>query len=150
MQAISSLFIKMLQNLNKVNPKRQYFYWYILYIYKRYKIRRKEMTFLALNIDKSYLIHEKSDLEYQEMIITNEYNYVTSELADYATAAGEKDSGKTMDDSTAKALQSYQQLYDSQRQSIESKLEVINAEVESFGKAVSTNVKSECKLNISV
>lgn len=103
------------------------------------------MTFLALNIDKSYLIQEKADLEYQEMTITNEYNYVTSELADYAS--NEKND---MESAYAKALENYQKLYDSQRQAIESKLEVINAEIESFGKAVSNNIKSECKLNISV
>lgn len=108
------------------------------------------MTFLALNIDKSYLIHEKSDLEYQEMIITNEYNYVTDAMSDYATEASQGGSNKSVDDATMAALQAQQQLFDSQKKAIESKLEVINAEVESFTKAVSTNIKSECKLNISV
>lgn len=103
------------------------------------------MTFLALNLDKSYLVQEKSELEYQELTITNQYNYVTEELADYGAT---KDAD--MESAYAKSLESYQQLYDSQKSAIESKLEVINAEVESFEKAIGTNVKSECKLSISV
>ena len=103
------------------------------------------MTFLALNLDKSYLTQEKSEFEYQEMTITNQYNYVTEQLADYSNQK-DADMGSPM----AKKLESYQQLYDSQKSAIESKLEVINAEIESFDKAVQTNVKSECKLSISV
>jgi len=103
------------------------------------------MTFLALNIDKSYLIQEKSELQFQELSITNQYNYVTEELADYAS-----DDSNDMDSPKAKALQNFQQLYDSQRGAIESKLQVINSEIEGFEKATSTNIKSECKLSISV
>lgn len=103
------------------------------------------MTFLALNLDKSYLTQEKSELEYKEMTITNQYNYVTESLADYSS-----DSKADMNSAYAKKLESYQQLYDSQKSAIESKLQVINAEIESFDKAVQTNVKSECKLSISV
>ena len=106
------------------------------------------MTFLALNIDKGYLVQEKADLEYQELVITNEYNNVTDDMAAYSEKAS--NSNKSLEnDSTMKELESYQQLYDSQKSAIESKLEVINAEVESFGKAVDTNIKSECKLTIS-
>jgi len=103
------------------------------------------MTFLALNLDKSYLTQEKSELEYQEMTITNQYNYVTESMADYSS-----EKNADMNSAYAKKLESYQQLYDSQKAAVESKLEVINAEIESFDKAVQTNVKSECKLSISV
>lgn len=103
------------------------------------------MTFLALNLDKSYLTQEKAELEYEEMTVTNQYNYVTESLADFSSAKS-----ADMESAYAKKLESYQQLYDSQKSTIESKLEVINAEIESFDKAVQTNVKSECKLTISV
>lgn len=103
------------------------------------------MTFLALNIEKSSLIEQKSQLEYLEMIYTNDYDYVTGKLADLAS-----DQSVDMESRAVKALQAQQQFYDSKKASIESQLEVINAQVESFDKAVATNVKTECKLSISV
>lgn len=103
------------------------------------------MTFLALNIEKSSLIEQKSQLEYLEMIYTNDYDYVTGKLADLAA-----DQSVDMESRAVKALQAQQQYYDSKKASIESQLEVINAQVESFDKAVATNIKTECKLSISV
>lgn len=104
------------------------------------------MTFLALNIQKSSLIEQKSDLEYQEMVYTNEYDYVTSRLADLTSDS----SVDLSNNREAAKLQALQQFYDSKKNSIESQLEVINGQIEGFQKAVSTNIKSECKLTISV
>lgn len=103
------------------------------------------MTFLALGIEQSSLIEQKSQLEYLEMIYTNDYDYVTGKLADLAA-----DQNIDMESRAIKQLQAQQQFYDSKKASIESQLEVINAQVESFEKAKNTNIKSECKLNISV
>lgn len=103
------------------------------------------MTFLALNIEKTSLIEQKSQLEYQEMIYTNDYDYVTSKLSELAS-----DQSIDTESPYMKGLQAQQQFYDSKKNSIESQLEVINGQIESFQKAVSTNIKSECKLTISV
>ena len=103
------------------------------------------MTFLALNVQKSYLIQEKSQLEYKEMVASNNYNYVTSKLSTLAS-----DDNVDMESNAVKQLEHMQELYDSEKGSIESQLEVLNAQIESFQKAVSTNIKSECKLSISV
>lgn len=100
------------------------------------------MTVLALSMSTSYLMGEKSQLEYMEMEYTNEYNDVTSELTDYL------DNGKSSDDAY-KQLQSRQQGFDSKKTTIESRLKVINSEIEGYKEAVKNNVK-ECKLSISV
>lgn len=101
------------------------------------------MTFLALGIEKSTLMLQKDQLEFQEMIATDNYNYVTEQLA-------ELDDEKVDTSSAAyKALERQQELYDSQKGSIESQLEAINAEIDSYGKAVQTNVKNECAFTIS-
>lgn len=103
------------------------------------------MTFLALNIEQCALTQQQSQLEYQEMIATSNYNYVTSQLTQL-----ESDSSIDMDSPQVQALENYQELYDSQKTSIESQLKVINTEIDSYSKAVDTNVKSECKLSVSV
>ena len=100
------------------------------------------MTFLSLGIEKSCLTQQKDLLEFEEMSISNNLNETTEELADYLELYEE--------DSYTASLEAQQELYDSKKASIESQLEAINAEIESYEKAVSTNVKSECKLQISV
>lgn len=103
------------------------------------------MTFLSLNIEKSYLTIEKTQLEYEEMVISNQLNTTTEELTDYLS---EDDADS--DSAYAQALENQQEQYDTQKESIESQLKAINTEIESYEKTVETNVKSECKLNISV
>ncbi|MEI8128963.1 MAG: hypothetical protein WCG95_05035 [bacterium] len=106
------------------------------------------MTFLSLSIEKESLTMEKSMLEYQEMVLSNHLNTVTGQLSDYlATQTNNENTGA---DCYAQSLQAQQQLYDSQKGSIESKLKAINAEIESYDKAITTNIKSECKLSLSV
>lgn len=136
----------MLQKLNKTNKIKQFLDEYILSIYIRYKIRRRAMTFLSLGIEKSSLMQEKSHLEYEESVIVNELNYVTEEMAD---VAGEDDVDLE-NNPYYEELQHYQELYNSKKEGIESQLKTLNAEIESYDKAVDTNIKSECKLSISV
>jgi hypothetical protein len=103
------------------------------------------MTFLALDIEKQSLIMQRSQLEYEELIISNHLNTVEAELVDYLDAS-ENDS----EDSYASSLQAQQELYDGQKSTIESQLKTINSEIDGYDKAIANNIKSECKLSISV
>lgn len=103
------------------------------------------MTFLSLGIEKSCLTQQKDLLEFEEMCYTNNYNEITQSLSEYLSQDGNKTS-----DSKACELEAQQELYDSKKTAIEAQLETINSEIESYEKAVQTNVKSECKLSISV
>lgn len=101
------------------------------------------MTFLSLNVEKSALTIEKNQLEYEEMILSNQENEITEELSDYL-------GDNNQEDAYSKYLEEQQQVYDQRKASIESQLKVLNAEIDSYDKAVDTNVKSECKLSVSV
>lgn len=103
------------------------------------------MAFLSLAIEKSYLTIEKTQLEYQEMVISNQLNTITSQLTNFLS-----EDGADADCAYARALENMQEQYDTQKESIESQLKVINTEIDSYEKAVQNNIKSECKLNISV
>lgn len=104
------------------------------------------MTFLSLSIEKQSLTMEKSMLEYQEIILSNNLNTITGELSDYLAT----EEGDAASSSYAESLKAQQDLYDGQKGSIESKLKAINAEIDSYDKAITTNIKSECKLSLSV
>lgn len=103
------------------------------------------MTFLSLSIEKSVLTQEKNEYEYELIVATDNYNYA-------AKLVGILDDDTTIDKTSEEyqELQAFEQQYDRQKAVLENQLEAINAELESFDKAVQTNVKSECKLTISV
>lgn len=105
------------------------------------------MTFIALGIEKSALTIQKSQLEYQEMILSEELNTVEAQMQELTDAAGSNTN--ITDTSAYKTLELQDERYNSQKDSIETQLQSINAEIESYDKAVQTNVKSECKLTIS-
>jgi hypothetical protein len=92
---------------------------------------------------------QKNQLEYQEMILSEDLNKITQEMSDTT----EEHSGDTDynpdNDLAMRELEYQQQLYDSEKSSIESQLKEINAEIDSYDKAVDTNIKSECKFTIS-
>lgn len=105
------------------------------------------MAISALISDKTFLIQHKNDLEYELICATDKYNYATESLSDLSA-----DSSETADTESPeyKAIQYEQQYWDSKKESYDSQLEIINAEIESYDKAVQTNVKSECSFTISV
>lgn len=102
------------------------------------------MTFLALNTNTCFLIMEKSSLECQEMAAASEYDDAVAAVSSYLQQEG-ADTTST----TYAQLVAEQQKYDELKNSIESQLKVLNAEIEGYQKAVEANIKSECKLNIS-
>lgn len=107
------------------------------------------MAHIALGVDKASLTYQKSQLEFQEMLLSQDLNKLTREMADITEEHQGDDDYDPDSDLELKELQYQQQIYDSEKASIESQLKDLNAEVESFGKAEDTNIKSESKFTIS-
>ena len=101
------------------------------------------MTFLALGIETSLLTQEKDQLEYEEIVDVGNYNAITTDL-------GNAQGAENPNDRLIAQLEAQQELYDSKKSSIETQLKVINSEIDSYSKATDTNIKSECKLSVSV
>src|SRR5574344_725137 len=101
------------------------------------------MAFMALSIQHAMLVQQKTQLEYEEMVASNHYDYVTSQLSSL------EQNNCDMESSQVKALENYQELYKSKQSTIEAQLEEINAEISSFEKAQDTNIKNDCKFTIT-
>lgn len=102
------------------------------------------MSFIALTIEKESLVQEKSEYEYELTVATMNYRNATEEVATYAAQ------GKTADnDSDVAAVAAEQEIYESQKDELDSKLEVLNSEIESYNKVVQTNVKNDCKFTLT-
>lgn len=108
------------------------------------------MTFIDLNVDKNSLIMQRDQLQYQEMILSEDLNSITRQMSDITQEhSGDADYNPDTD-LELKALEYEQEIYDSQKGSIESQLKELNSEIEGFDKAVDTNIKQSCKISISV
>lgn len=106
------------------------------------------MAFIALEIGKISLIQQKSYLEYELMITTDNYNYVTDEIADIKKDYG-KDTDSLENNQNYQDLQDYEAELEIQKEALGGQLEELKNEIDSYDKAVSNNIKSECQLGIS-
>ncbi len=75
---------------------------------------------------------------------------ITREMADITQEHSGDDEYDPDSDLDMRQLEYEQELYDSQKGSIESQLKEINAEIDGLDKAVDTNIKQEGKISISV
>lgn len=135
------------------------------------------MTFIALSMNTTFMMAEKSDLEFQEMIISNQYDEITQEMSSYLEEKNSSNSSSSNSSSSSgssgssgsnssssssnnnstdldndpylQQLKNDEQYYQTKKSTIESQLEALNAELESYKKATTDNIKNECKLTIS-
>lgn len=123
------------------------------------------MTFLVLAMNAEALISQKSDLEYQEVIYSNEYDSLSEEETSYLAeknqsngtngANGTNGTSNTSstdlaNDSELQYIKSQESYYMNKKTSIETQLKAINASIDGYKEAAKENIKSECKLSISV
>ena len=101
------------------------------------------MTSLALSCVRADLVGQKSSLEFQQMVYSNQLNDLTSKLAQLS------ESGADMDSSPVRALEEWQKLYEQKQASIESQLKSINEQITNYGKAIDTNIKNDFKLSLT-
>lgn len=106
------------------------------------------MTSIALDIQKNQMIQRKNELEFQEIIYTNQKQTITGTLTKLAEAHADDDGYNIETDPAVNRLKELETVTDVAMASIESQLKELNAAIDSFGKAVDTNIKTDYKLNI--
>lgn len=104
------------------------------------------MSFLALNIEKMYLMTQKSELEFEQVCLTNQVNDTTEELEDYLS---DNEIDDYSDDDYATYLHEQETYLTTQNESVGSQLTAINNQVDNYDKTITANIKSECTLNFS-
>lgn len=121
------------------------------------------MTFLALAMNSEALIAQKSDLEYQELVYSNEYDSLTEEETSYLAEKNQSSNGANgangtngnssadlSNDAELQYIKAQESYYMNKKTAIETQLKAINASIDGYKEAVKENIKSECKLSISV
>lgn len=110
------------------------------------------MTFIALDIQKNYMLQQQSSLQFRQLCISDNKQFAQQGMAleQQKSAANVAAGGQPIDTSTGAYAVYYaqDQLFTQQMASIESQLKALTAQIETFGKAVDNNIKNGCKLNI--
>lgn len=106
-------------------------------------------NYICLGIDKISNIQDKNLLQFQEMILNMDLNRITQQMSDI-TEEHSGDSNYNPDtDLNMKELQYEQQIYDSEKEAIETQLKELSATIDSEGKAVDQNIKDSTGFKIS-
>lgn len=103
-----------------------------------------------LIIERQSLGFMKRDLETQEAILCLQLDSILQKKTDEAALHKNEEDYDAENDPIMVYYQTQDDTYNSQKDGIESQLKIINPQIESLDKAIDTNVKSECKLSISV
>lgn len=104
------------------------------------------MSFLAMASQKSLFTLQKSQLEFEYTILMSRTNCITSQMADYAQAAG--DDADLDEDPFYIQLEKTSEYLQTQADSVKSQQEVLDQEIQSLKTLVQNGIKSTCTLNL--
>lgn len=104
------------------------------------------MSFLAMASQKSLFTLQKSQLEYEYTILMSRTNVITSQMSDYATAAG--DEADLDEDPQYIALEKTSEYLQTEAESVKSQIDVMEQEINSLKTMVNNGIKNTCSLNL--
>ena len=107
------------------------------------------MTFLAIDAQKNLFTLQKSQLQFEQILVMSKTNYITKEMGYYASAKEEADSnwdGET--DAYYQQLVSTEQYLETRQDSLDSQITALDNEISSLKNMVNNNIKTSCSLNL--
>lgn len=123
----------------------------ILYMYKRdyTNIRRANMSFLAVDAQKSLFTLQRNQLQFEQTLIMNQANWTSKEMGHYADEMQDQDSGYDLDsDPYYVSLQKTEEYLESRQDSLDSQIQLLDNEISSMKTMVNNNIKNSCGLNL--
>lgn len=120
----------------------------ILYICKREytNIRRANMSFLAVDAQKSLFVLQRNQLQYEQTLVMNEANWVSKEMGYYANELG--DDADLDNDPYYIELQKTEEYLESRQDTLDSQIQLLDNEISSLKTMVNNNIKNSCGLNL--
>ena len=108
------------------------------------------MAFLAIDSQRNLFTLQKSQLEFEQMLLMNQVNWLQKEMA-YVQGVydQEENSDASIDeDPYYMALQDQEEYLTSRTEALESQVNTLNEEISSAKQQVQNNIKSSCGLNL--
>lgn len=104
------------------------------------------MTFLALSSQRSLFMLQKSQLEFEQMLVMNQANWLQQEMDARAEALG---TDVDLDnDAYYVSLQKQEEYLTTRQDTLSNQISLLNEEINSTKSLVQTNIKASCGLNL--
>lgn len=105
------------------------------------------MTFLAIDAQKNLFTLQKSQLQFEQTLVTSRANYITKQMGYRAQELEDTDTDVD-DDPTYQALQQQESYLETRKDSLDSQISLMENEISSLKTLVNNNIKSSCALNL--
>ncbi len=107
------------------------------------------MTFLSIDAQKSLFTLQKSQLEFEQMLILNQVNWCSKQM-NYVTQqyAGVDDGPDLEDDPYYIELQQMEEQLQTRKSNLDTQISLMNEEINSSKTMINNNIKSSCGLNL--
>ena len=110
------------------------------------------MSFLSNSAQKSLLILQRNQVEYEKMLVMNAAARNTRQMTDYANSMQPEDPNETPpdldNDWQYMQLQNIEQFLESRQDALDSQHQILDKQIEALTQVVNNNIKSGCTLNL--
>ena len=109
------------------------------------------MTFLAIDSQKSLLTLQKSQLQFEQTLVTNQANWIMNEMSARSEELEEANPNGTVDldnDPYYVMLQQQEEYLTTRQDALDSQISLLDNEISSMKTMVQNNIKSSCGLNL--
>ncbi len=111
------------------------------------------MTFLAIDAQKSLFTLQKSQVEFEQMLILNQVNWCTKQMNTITQTYNEmedagQDPGDPEDDPYFIQLQQMEEQLQTRKSNLDSQITLLNEEINSCKTMTNNNIKQACGLNL--
>ncbi len=110
------------------------------------------MTFLAIDAQKSLFTLQKSQLEFEQMLVLNQVNWCTKQMnyvtQQYSELYGDDSDKDPEDDPYFIELQQTEEQLQTRKSNLDSQISLLNEEINSSKTMINNNIKSSCGLNL--
>ena len=122
----------------------------IFYISKREytNIRRANMSFLAVDAQKSLFTLQRNQLQYEQTIVMSEANSVSRQMSAYANEMDDEEDWNMDDDPYYQELQRMEESLETEQDSLDTQIQLLDNEISSLKTMVNNNIKNSCGLNL--
>jgi hypothetical protein len=118
-------------------------------MYKRVKkIRRDIMTFLAIDAQKNLFTIQKSQLQFEQSLVTNRTAIITKEMGRLQSQNSGNQDYDMASDPNYIILQREDAYLGTRKDSIDSQIALIDSAISGMKSLVQNNIKSSCSLQL--
>jgi len=104
------------------------------------------MSFLAVDAQKNLFTLQRNQLQFEQTLVMNEANWISKEIQYYAN---EQVDGYNLDDDPYYiGLQEAEERLESEQDSLDTQIQLLDNEISSLKTMVNNNIKNSCALNL--